>query len=123
MVVSPTVQARSVARLAEGSPERIVPNRMSTSVYVHFPWCLQKCPYCDFASATIRRPEVPHTHYADAVLRELERHRESLPSGDLASVFFGGGTPSLWSAEELGRVLAAIREAFGVSARDAQSIE
>jgi putative oxygen-independent coproporphyrinogen III oxidase len=85
---------------------------MPTSVYVHFPWCLQKCPYCDFASATIRRPEVPHQAYADAVLRELEWRRAELESRELASVFFGGGTPSLWNADQLGRVLDAIQRAF-----------
>jgi oxygen-independent coproporphyrinogen-3 oxidase len=81
---------------------------MSLAVYVHFPWCLQKCPYCDFASATIRRPEVPHRAYADAVVRELEWHAARAPLGELSSVFFGGGTPSLWSPDELGRVLRAI---------------
>jgi putative oxygen-independent coproporphyrinogen III oxidase len=86
---------------------------MATSVYVHFPWCLQKCPYCDFASATIRRPEVPHREYADAVLRELELRSAAGLSGPLYSVFFGGGTPSLWEPRELGRVLAAIRSGFG----------
>jgi putative oxygen-independent coproporphyrinogen III oxidase len=86
---------------------------MSTSAYVHFPWCLQKCPYCDFASATIRRPEVPHTEYADAVLRELELRAAVLNARPLESIFFGGGTPSLWEPTELGRVLRAIRAAFG----------
>ena len=86
---------------------------MSTAVYVHFPYCLQKCPYCDFASATIRRPEVPHEAYADAVLRELELRAQRGLSGTLTTVFFGGGTPSLWAPRELGRVLAAIRGAFG----------
>lgn len=86
---------------------------MSTSVYVHFPWCLQKCPYCDFASATIRRPEVPHEAYAEAVLREIAwRAPDGLP-GPLESVFFGGGTPSLWRADQLGRVLREIHDVFG----------
>jgi putative oxygen-independent coproporphyrinogen III oxidase len=87
---------------------------MSTAVYVHFPWCLQKCPYCDFASASIRRPDVPHARYADAVLRELDWQLEAAGGslGPLASIFFGGGTPSLWAAGELGRVLRAIFAAF-----------
>jgi len=85
---------------------------MSTSIYVHFPWCLQKCPYCDFASATIRRTEVPHREYAEAVLRELEWRAADRELGELESIFFGGGTPSLWSAPELGRVLAGILAAF-----------
>jgi putative oxygen-independent coproporphyrinogen III oxidase len=85
---------------------------MSTSVYVHFPWCLQKCPYCDFASGTIRRAEVPHEAYADAVLRELEWRCATGELDQLETVFFGGGTPSLWSAPALGRVLSGIVGAF-----------
>jgi putative oxygen-independent coproporphyrinogen III oxidase len=93
---------------------------MSTAVYVHFPWCLQKCPYCDFASASIRRPDVPHRDYAEAVLRELGWHaRDARGSlGTLRSIFFGGGTPSLWAADELGRVVRAIKEAFAEHAED-----
>lgn len=85
---------------------------LDTSVYVHFPWCLAKCPYCDFASASIRRAEVPHEAYADAVLRELDARSPALSGRRLTSVFFGGGTPSLWEPKELGRVLKAIRGAF-----------
>jgi oxygen-independent coproporphyrinogen-3 oxidase len=73
---------------------------------------LQKCPYCDFASATIRRPEVRHKDYAQAVLAELGARAAALASETLASVFFGGGTPSLWDAGELGRVLDAVRASF-----------
>jgi len=89
-----------------------------TSAYVHFPWCLQKCPYCDFASATIKRPEVPHHGYANAVLAELNARSESVAQQTLGSVFFGGGTPSLWDPVELGRVLAAIRKAFATEVDD-----
>jgi oxygen-independent coproporphyrinogen-3 oxidase len=93
---------------------------VSTSVYVHFPWCLQKCPYCDFASGAIKRPEVPHRAYADAVLAELARRAPTLAGQTLASIFFGGGTPSLWQPAELGRVLRAVRGAF---AREAEALE
>lgn len=85
---------------------------MNTSVYVHFPWCLQKCPYCDFASAGIARDAVPSDAYADSVLRELDARIPGLTGHRLASVFFGGGTPSLWAPEALGRVLAGIKEAI-----------
>jgi oxygen-independent coproporphyrinogen-3 oxidase len=91
---------------------------MPISAYVHFPWCLQKCPYCDFASGAIKRDEVPHREYADAVLRELSARRDTLPNEPLASVFFGGGTPSLWRAEQLGRVLEAVRRAFPTVTED-----
>ena len=78
-------------------------------VYVHFPWCLKKCPYCDFLSVAAERPSLPHAAYADAVIAELERRVDTLGHVRLVSVFFGGGTPSLWEPAELGRVLARIR--------------
>jgi putative oxygen-independent coproporphyrinogen III oxidase len=89
-----------------------------TSVYVHFPWCLAKCPYCDFASAAIQRSAVPHEEYADAILRELEARGPALEGRTLSSVFFGGGTPSLWDPRALGRVLARVRAAFDREAPD-----
>ena len=82
------------------------------SVYIHFPWCLQKCPYCDFATRPISRADVPHDAYADAILAELETRHEDTRDRALVSVFFGGGTPSLWDARALGRVLDGIRRAF-----------
>ena len=93
---------------------------LPTSVYVHFPWCLKKCPYCDFATRKIDRPDIPHVAYADAVLRELEGRAPQLEGRRLVSVFFGGGTPSLWDPAELGRVLAGVREAFSDRADDVE---
>jgi putative oxygen-independent coproporphyrinogen III oxidase len=84
-------------------------------VYVHFPWCLKKCPYCDFVSFARERPAIDHAGYAGAVLAELERRRPALEGRRLASVFFGGGTPSLWDPAELGRVLAAVLRAAEAS--------
>lgn len=89
---------------------------MDVSAYVHFPWCLQKCPYCDFASGAIRRDEVAHRQYADAVLAELASRAAGLSEHRLVSVFFGGGTPSLWAPAELGRVLSGVRGAFAARA-------
>ena len=90
----------------------------ATSVYVHFPWCARKCPYCDFATEPLRAESLPHQAYADAVLRELEARSEDLRGRVLTSVFVGGGTPSLWNAHALGRVLAGIREAFDAEVED-----
>lgn len=81
-------------------------------VYVHFPWCLAKCPYCDFYSVTGERDELPHERYAAAVQAELARRREWIGARTLASVFFGGGTPSLWEPASLAKVLTEIRAAF-----------
>jgi oxygen-independent coproporphyrinogen-3 oxidase len=63
-------------------------------------------------SVSVDRAQIPHVAYADAVLGELERRAPELAGRPIASVFFGGGTPSLWEPRELGRVLAAIRRAF-----------
>jgi len=83
-----------------------------TSVYVHFPWCARKCPYCDFATEPIRANALPHEAYADAVLRELRARTPSLQERQLKSIFFGGGTPSLWDPKALKRTLAGITNAF-----------
>lgn len=91
---------------------------MSTAVYVHFPYCLQKCPYCDFASGTIKREEVPHARYAAAVIAELGMRAPAMRGRTLSSIFFGGGTPSLWSAEAVGDVIAEVTRAFDRVAED-----
>jgi len=95
-----------VTSLAGRAPEAL-------GVYAHFPWCLQKCPYCDFFSLATPPEAIPHTAYARATIRELERRAPELVGAPkLGSVFFGGGTPSLWDPTELGRLLKAILAAF-----------
>jgi oxygen-independent coproporphyrinogen-3 oxidase len=89
-----------------------------TSVYVHFPWCTRKCPYCDFATEPIRSEALPHAGYADALLRELDARSDGLQGRALSSVFFGGGTPSLWSPTALKRTLTGIHDAFEAVADD-----
>ena len=79
-------------------------------MYVHFPFCGSRCPYCDFAVAV--RSEIPHDAYADAVLSELGARAPGWQSKGLASIYFGGGTPGLWRADALGRVLASTRQTF-----------
>ncbi len=81
-------------------------------VYVHFPWCVRKCPYCDFLSVPSAQEDIPHEQYADAVIAEVEARRAELGALPLRTVFFGGGTPSMWRARQLGRVLTAIMSAF-----------
>src|SRR5690606_5001935 len=58
--------------LAPRARRVVLVGQVKTSAYVHFPWCLEKCPYCDFNSHKTAAGEVPHEAYADAVLRELE---------------------------------------------------
>lgn len=77
-------------------------------LYVHFPYCLSKCPYCDFASRAA--PVIPHERYGDAILRELALREAEFPRRPATSVFFGGGTPSMWAPAQVARVLAALNE-------------
>ena len=78
------------------------------SVYVHFPYCLKKCPYCDFVSYARDRSAIDSERYAKAVCRELMARRAAFEGRIVHTVFFGGGTPSLWEPEQLGSVLEAI---------------
>ena len=81
-------------------------------VYVHFPFCSVRCPYCDFAVDT--RSEIPHDAYADAVIAEIDARAAWYDgAGPLASIYVGGGTPGLWRPDALGRVIAAARRTFG----------
>lgn len=82
--------------------------RFPLGVYVHFPWCRRRCPYCDFAVEVAREP--PHQLYLEAVLAELSELSERFAGRELVSVYFGGGTPSLWQPSCLARVIAAARE-------------
>lgn len=78
---------------------------MSFGVYIHFPYCLKRCPYCDFAVAV--RRSVPHERYLQAILAELAERGQHFPGRRAVSLYFGGGTPSLWQPA----CIAAVREA------------
>jgi len=81
------------------------------SLYVHYPWCVKKCPYCDFNSHTARggTGDIPEAPYIDALLADLETALPQVWGRRVHSVFFGGGTPSLMSAAGLERLLTGIR--------------
>lgn len=79
-------------------------------LYIHLPWCLRKCPYCDFNSHAVRGV-VPFERYAEALLVDLGQALETSPGRRIASVFIGGGTPSLFPPATLAPVLALTRSA------------
>ena len=83
------------------------------SLYIHFPWCVAKCPYCDFNSHSLRG-ELPASEYVDALIADLERVDESLFARPLVALFMGGGTPSLFPPDEMARLLAAVAERFNL---------
>ena len=77
-------------------------------LYVHLPWCLRKCPYCDFNSHPLRGA-LPEAAYVDALLQDLETELPLVWGRTVETLFIGGGTPSLLSPEELARLLSGIR--------------
>ncbi|WP_241520898.1 radical SAM family heme chaperone HemW [Steroidobacter cummioxidans] len=78
------------------------------SLYVHMPWCVRKCPYCDFNSHAA--PElVPQAQYIDALLDDLQNDVAAVQGRALTSIFFGGGTPSLFAPDQVGRLLEGVR--------------
>src|SRR5262245_40277414 len=101
--------------LARTLPMRALPDEREADVglYVHFPYCVQKCPYCDFNSYAQKKHGDTYASYTAAVLAELEARLPRLAGRRLHSVFFGGGTPSLWTAEAIDRILGKARAFFG----------
>ena len=75
------------------------------SLYVHLPWCVRKCPYCDFNSHAAPARGIPEQAYLAALLEDLELAARGCEGRPLVSIFFGGGTPSLFSATSIGRVV------------------
>ncbi|WP_202978304.1 radical SAM family heme chaperone HemW [Thiomicrorhabdus sediminis] len=84
------------------------------SLYVHYPWCIQKCPYCDFNSHTLKA-EIDEAAYIDAMLKQLELMLPQIWGRPIKSIFFGGGTPSLISQAGLQRFMSQARALLGFS--------
>ena len=78
------------------------------SLYIHLPWCVRKCPYCDFNSHEIKDGSFPEKEYVSAVIRDLKYAAEQFREREIVSIFFGGGTPSIMSAETIGSILEAV---------------
>ena len=77
------------------------------ALYIHIPWCVRKCPYCDFNSHAAG-PTLPEEEYVDALLADLNADLQHVHGRPLTSIFFGGGTPSLFSDRALGRLLEGV---------------
>src|SRR5882757_9641978 len=86
----------------------------SFGVYIHWPFCASKCPYCDFNSH-VRAGGIDEARFLRAYLSELRHWAELAPGRQVTSIFFGGGTPSLMSAGTVGAILDAIGEAWRVA--------
>ena len=79
------------------------------SLYIHVPWCVKKCPYCDFNSHAARG-EIPEQQYIDALIRDLEREANACQGRPIKSIFIGGGTPSLLTGQAISQLLKRAAE-------------
>ncbi|AZC21334.1 radical SAM family heme chaperone HemW [Pseudomonas sp. CMR5c] len=91
------------------APRPALPQLPPLALYIHIPWCVRKCPYCDFNSHAAS-PTLPEEEYVDALLADLDQDLPAAHGRELSSIFFGGGTPSLFSAQALGRLLAGVQQ-------------
>lgn len=87
------------------------------SYYIHIPYCIKRCGYCDFNTYTpaeLKGPDLKTVseHYIDAAIREIEQSHAFVGEAEIPSIFFGGGTPSLMPAHELGRVISELKKHF-----------
>ena len=85
------------------------------ALYVHFPWCVRKCPYCDFNSYTLRG-ELEERRYIEALRSDLEAQAPAAAGREIVSIFLGGGTPSLFSPHAVGRLLESAAEHLALAA-------
>ncbi len=99
------VSARGAATTITPMPALLTP---PLALYVHFPWCVRKCPYCDFNSHTLNG-ELAQEPYLERLARDIEAQAQEVAGREIVSVFLGGGTPSLFSPDAIGRVLAGAR--------------
>ena len=92
------------------------------AVYVHLPWCVRKCPYCDFNSHATPR-SLPESEYVSALLADLAADAATVAGYEVQSVFFGGGTPSLFAPRSIGTVLDAIADALPLAPQPEVTLE
>lgn len=81
-------------------------------LYIHIPFCIRKCRYCDFLSAP--QDEETRERYVEALLREISAHRDKRESYEVSTVFFGGGTPSVLSPSQVKRIFEALQDSFAI---------
>lgn len=86
-----------------------LPSLPPLSLYIHLPWCLRKCPYCDFNSHEMASGALPEQRYLDALMADLEQALPLIWGRTVHSIFLGGGTPSLFSPEAIDRLLGGVR--------------
>ena len=85
------------------------------SVYIHLPWCIHKCPYCDFNSHATELDQFPETKYVNSLTLDLESHIHEVEDREIQSIFIGGGTPSIFSPDSIGNILITCHELLNIT--------
>jgi len=93
-----------------------LPHEVPLALYIHLPWCVRKCPYCDFNSHALPSAGIPQQPYVAALLDDLAFAARDCGDREIVSVFFGGGTPSLFSPGSVAQVLRAARDLLAFAA-------
>lgn len=104
----PIIPVNDTVSLSGSATASGLKNPPPLSLYIHIPWCVRKCPYCDFNSHE-SRSEIPEQAYVDALIADLEQSVPRVWGRKIHSVFFGGGTPSLFSPAAIDRILSHVR--------------
>ena len=92
-----------------------MPELPPLSLYIHIPWCVQKCPYCDFNSHALKG-EVPHSEYVQHLLNDLDQDLPLTAGREVRTIFIGGGTPSLLSSEAMQQLMDGVRARLPLAA-------
>ena len=93
----------------------MAPIAIPLSLYIHIPWCVRKCPYCDFNSHNAPQ-SLPQREYVDALLADLDQDLALARGRTLQSIFFGGGTPSLFAPDQIARILDGVAQRLAFAA-------
>ncbi len=85
------------------------------SLYIHLPWCIKKCPYCDFNSHELATEKIDEQHYIESLICDLDTALPRIWGRTISSIFIGGGTPSLFSADALNELFSALRARLNIN--------
>ena len=100
----------------------LMPEEIPLSLYVHIPWCQKKCPYCDFNSHAITT-DIPEARYVESLIEDLKWDEKLSQGRKINTIFFGGGTPSIFSSNSIDQIITATDKLIGISPNAEITIE
>ena len=90
-------------------------NLIPLGIYVHIPWCVEKCPYCDFNSHKLREEKPPEEEYVKVISHHLKQYANMVGNRPVSTVFFGGGTPSIMSGKAIANIINIINKNYNTT--------